>query len=170
MGPDRLPVVFVVSDGRGDTCRQVLHAALVQFAGQRFEMVVRPEIRTPEQVTEVVHEAAGRDASIFYTLVSPDTRWALTNRAEELLVPVVDVLGPSFSALHDLFQRAPSGTPGLFYASDRERFDRHTAIDYTMTHDDGQRPDDPLARQPADQGPPPGWRTYATHAMLGTVP
>lgn len=142
MGADSLPVVFVVSDGRGETCSQVLHAALVQFEGQQFDMIVRPEVRTPERVAEIVREAADREASIFYTLVSEDTRWALVNLAEELLVSTVDVLGPSFSALHDLFKRAPSGTPGLFYASDRERFDRQTAIDYTLTHDDGQRPDE----------------------------
>ena len=142
MNPGSPPIIFVVSDGRGETCNQVLQAALVQFEGQPFRMVIRPEVRTVERVEEVVREAADCEASLFYTLVSEETRWALTNLAEELLVPTVDVLGPSFSALHDLFQRAPSGKPGLFYASDRERFDRQTAIDYTLTHDDGQRPDE----------------------------
>ncbi len=142
MAEGKLPVVFVVSDGRGETCNQVLQAALVQFEGQEFEMVIRPEVRTEDQVTDVVKEAVDRDASVFYTLVSPDIRWAMASLTEELLVPTVDVLGPSFTALHDLFERAPSGKPGLFYASDRERFDRQTAIDYTLTHDDGQRPNE----------------------------
>jgi regulator of PEP synthase PpsR (kinase-PPPase family) len=136
----KLPVLFVVSDGRGETCRQVLQAALVQFEGQDFELVVRSEIRAAEQVAAVVQEAADRDATIFYTLVSRETRWALSGLAEKYLVPAVDILGPSFSALHDMFQRDPSGKPGLFYASDRERFDRQTAIDYTLKHDDGRRP------------------------------
>ena len=35
---------------------------------------------------------------------------------------------------------SPAAKPGLFYASDRERFDRQAAIDYTLKHDDGQRP------------------------------
>jgi len=142
MASGDLPVVFVVSDGRGETCSQVLRAALVQFEGQEFEMVVRPNVRTAGQVREIVREAVGREATIFYTLVNDETRWAMTNLAEELLVPTIDVLGPSFSALHDIFQQAPSGKPGLYYASDRERFDRQTAIDYTLTHDDGQRPDE----------------------------
>jgi regulator of PEP synthase PpsR (kinase-PPPase family) len=142
----KLPVLFVVSDGRGETCSQVLQAALVQFEGQDFELVVRSDIRAADQVAAVVEEAADRDATIFYTLVTQETRWALSQLAARSLVPVVDILGPSFSALHDLFQRAPSGKPGLFYASDRERFDRQTAIDYTLKHDDGRRPDElPLA-------------------------
>lgn len=142
MAETQKPVLFVVSDGRGETCGQVLKAALLQFEGQPVELLVRPEIRTPEQITEVVHEAAGREACIFYTLVDQEVRWALSSLAEEHLVPVVDVLGPAFSALHDLFQQEPSRQPGLFYASDRERFDRQTAIDYTLKHDDGRRPED----------------------------
>lgn len=138
----KLPVLMVVSDGRGETCSQVVQAALVQFEGQDFELVVRSEIRTPVQVSQVVREAADRDATIFFTLVTEEARWALSGMAEQMLVPTVDVLGPSFGALHDLFQRAPSGKPGLFYASDRERFDRQSAIDYTLKHDDGGRPDD----------------------------
>jgi len=138
-GDPKLPVLMVVSDGRGETAHQVVQAALVQFEGQDFEMVVRPDVRTPEQVSLVVHEAADREATIFYTLVTAEARWALSGLAEQMLVPTVDVLGPSFGALHDLFQRAPSGKPGLFYASDRERFDRQSAIDYTLKHDDGRR-------------------------------
>ncbi len=142
MAPNTQPVLFVVSDGRGDTCRQVLEAALVQFEGQTFDLVVRPEVRTTDQAAAVVAEAAERGAAVFYTLVAQDTRWALARRAGELLVPVVDVLGPAFSALHDVFQQDPAEKPGLFYASDRERFDRQKAIDYTLKHDDGQRPDE----------------------------
>ncbi len=138
-GDPKLPVLMVVSDGRGETCHQVVQAALVQFEGQDFEMVVRADVRTPEQVSLVIHEAADREATIFYTLVTAEARWALSGMAEQMLVPTVDVLGPSFGALHDLFQRAPSGKPGLFYASDRERFDRQSAIDYTLKHDDGRR-------------------------------
>ena len=138
----KAPVLFVVSDGRGETCSQVLQAAMFQFEGQDFELVVHPEMRTSDQVAAVVREAAAREATIFYTLVAHEVRWTLSSLAEELLVPTVDILGPSFSALHDVFQREPSERPGLFYASDRERFDRQAAIDYTLKHDDGQRADE----------------------------
>jgi len=135
-----LPTLFIVSDGRGETCHQVLHAALVQFEGQDFDLVRRSNVRTTEQVEKVVKEASQHDAIIFYTLVINETRVAISRQAEKLLVPIVDVLGPSFSALHDLFKRERTAKPGLYYATDRERLDRQTAIDYTLKHDDGQRP------------------------------
>jgi regulator of PEP synthase PpsR (kinase-PPPase family) len=135
-----LPTLFIVSDGRGETCHQVLHAALVQFEGQDFDLVRRANVRTAEQAEKVVKEASQHDAIIFYTLVTDEARVAITRHAEKRLVPIVDLLGPSFSALHDLFKRERTAKPGLYYATDRERFDRQTAIDYTLKHDDGQRP------------------------------
>jgi regulator of PEP synthase PpsR (kinase-PPPase family) len=130
----------VVSDGRGETCNQWLKAALVQFEQEPYELVTWSEVRTPRQVADIVAAAADRAATIFYTLVHPQTREAMLQQCERELVPVVDVLGPAFGALHDLFQKSPTAKPGLFYASDRERFDRQAAIDFTLKHDDGQRP------------------------------
>jgi regulator of PEP synthase PpsR (kinase-PPPase family) len=140
MSSSTTPTIFIVSDGRGDTCNQLVHAALVQFADQHYDLVRKAEVRTTDAVGQIVAEAAASHALIFYTLVSDDTREAMRATSEKLLVPTVDVLGPSFSALHDLFKSAPQHTPGLLYASDRERFDRIEAIDYTLKHDDGQRP------------------------------
>lgn len=141
MHPTTLPALFVVSDGRGDTCHQLVKAALVQFPGQGFDLVRYPEVLTASRVDEVVHAAAQCRATIFYTLVGEETRAAMRRRSAALLVPAVDLLGPSFSALHDLFHSDPARTPGLFYTSERENIDRHSAIDYTLKHDDGQRPD-----------------------------
>jgi len=104
--------------------------------------VRKAEVRTREAVETIVGQAAAAGAVIFYTLVSDDTRETIKAVSESRLVPTVDVLGPSFSALHDLFKSSPQHTPGLLYATDRERLDRIDAIDYTLKHDDGQRPDD----------------------------
>lgn len=136
--PDR-PVVFVVSDGRGETCRQYLRAALVQYRDQDVETVVRSEVLSPEAVVAVVDEAAGRGAVIFYTLVAEETRRAMRRHASEQLVPVVDVLGPAFGALHEFFQQDRLAEPGLYYASDRARLDREAAVDFALKHDDGLR-------------------------------
>ncbi len=135
----KLPTVYAVSDGRGETCQQVVKAAVVQFEGLPVRLVRRGQVRTARRVESVMREAAEARAVVFYTLVGDETREALAAQAKRLAVPTVDVLGPAFSALHDLFKRAPRSKPGLLYRSDRERFDRQVAIDYTLAHDDGQR-------------------------------
>lgn len=138
MADPKSPVILVVSDGRGDTCAQVVRAALVQFEGQPCQIEQHPNVRSVRGVERLVARAATQRAVVFYTLVGDETRAALTRAARRRLVPAVDVLGPGFSALHDLFRRRPRAQPGLLYASNRELFDRQEAIDYTLGHDDGQ--------------------------------
>jgi regulator of PEP synthase PpsR (kinase-PPPase family) len=138
----RTPRIFIVSDGRGDTCSQLVHAAALQFEGQHYKIELRGNVRTTEDVERVMLEAAAKHAVVFYTLVAGETRDAMKREANKRLVPTVDVIGPAYSALHDLFRTAPRAEPGLLYASDRERYDVHTAIDYTLKHDDGQRPNE----------------------------
>lgn len=140
MARPRIPKIYVVSDGRGETCSQLVKAALVQFEGQRYRILRRANVRSPEQVRRIVKKAGEVGAVVFYTLVGEETRREMRRASLELLVPTLDLLGPAFSALHDLFKADPAATPGLLYASDREHFDRYDAIDYTLKHDDGQRP------------------------------
>jgi len=140
VSPRRIPQIFVVSDGRGETCERLVKAALMQYAGQRHKLVRKSEVRTAAQVLEIVEAAAQTGAVIFYTLVAEDMRAAMRKACRELLVPKLDLLGPAISALQDLFQAEPGETPGLLYQSEREQLDRYAAIDYTLRHDDGQRP------------------------------
>lgn len=138
--PKKKPhTIFIVSDGRGETCSQLVRAALVQFEDQQYEMIVEGEVRTTERVERIVRSAVEENALIFYTLVSDDTRNTIKACAHQRLVPVVDVLGPAFSALNDLFHSERAARPGRLYELDRDHFDRVTAIDYTLKHDDGQR-------------------------------
>lgn len=139
---NRPPTILVVSDGRGDTCAQVVRAALVQFEGQPYRLLQISNVRSVRRVSQVIRRAVALDAVVFYTLVGDQTRAAMVRLSRQHLVASVDVLGPAFSALHDLFKRAPGATPGLLYASNRELFVRQAAIDYTLKHDDGQRPDE----------------------------
>jgi regulator of PEP synthase PpsR (kinase-PPPase family) len=141
MSNERPPTLFVVSDSRGQTGAAVMKAALVQFENQRYAIVRESNVRTRERVEAIVDAAAQTRGVVFYTLVADETRRAMQQAAASRAVPVVDVLGPALSALHDLFRREPQAEPGLLYASEREEFDRLAAIDYTLKHDDGRRPD-----------------------------
>jgi regulator of PEP synthase PpsR (kinase-PPPase family) len=114
----------------------------VQYRGKDVELVRKPGVRTSRQLQGVIKAAAKDSALVFYTLVAPTTRRSIRRYARDALVPAVDVLGQTFRALHDFFQVEPRFVPGLFYESEREHFDRIDAIDYTLKHDDGQRPEE----------------------------
>ena len=136
----RTPTIFIVSDGRGDTAAQVLKAAAVQFEGRRYRTVRRAGVSTPEDVAGIVEEAKKAKAVVFYTLVDDEMRKTMRRVSGRRLVPTVDILGPCFTALNEQFKGKHGETPGLLYESDRDRLDRMDAIDYTLAHDDGQRP------------------------------
>jgi hypothetical protein len=134
------PRIYAISDGRGSTCLQLVKAALVQFPAHSGDVELRSHVDTPEKVRAVIAEAAQHRSVIFFTLVSDATREEMRQATNEHPVPTVDLLGPAFAALHDVLLAHPFATPGLLYESDREHFDRMEAIDYTLKHDDGQRP------------------------------
>lgn len=138
--PTGAPVLWIVSDGRGDTAAQLLQAATLQFEGVRYRLKRHRHVRTTRRVESIVARAARAGAPVFYTLVADDTRRAMRRAAALHLVAVVDLLGPTFRALHDVFRKGRSARPGLLEAVERERDDRMEAIDYTLKHDDGQRP------------------------------
>jgi len=140
MAQDAAPTIYVVSDSRGRTGAAVLQAALVQFEGASCTVVREADVRTVERVAAIVADAARTNGVVLYTLVAEETRRAMRELAERFGVAAVDVLGPALHALHDRLGRAPRREPGLLYASERESFDRHEAIDYTLKHDDGRDP------------------------------
>jgi len=130
--------ILLVSDGRAETAATVLQAAAVQFEGAEYTCMRRPNIRTAEAVRRVVKEAEKLGAIIFFTLVGTNTRKAM-HQAMGRNIEIIDLLGPVITALHSHFQRAPGAIPGLLYDQERDHFDRMTAFDYVLTHDDGQR-------------------------------
>jgi len=132
------PTLIIVSDGRGHTAERVLKAALVQFPKESHEIIVRSDVRTTEQVRLAAEEAVDRGAAVFYTLVAEDTRREMARQMNRLLLPCIDLLGPTIFALHDALHSAPDETPGLLYESEKEQLDRYDAIDFVLKHDDGQ--------------------------------
>ncbi|MBN2318066.1 MAG: kinase/pyrophosphorylase [Acidobacteria bacterium] len=130
--------IFLVSDGRAETAARVLQAAAVQFEGEEYRVERRRNIRTPEAVHRVVKEAERLGAIIFFTLVGKETRKVM-HQAMGRNIEIIDLLGPVITALHSRFKREPGAVPGLLYDLERDHYDRMTAFDYVLTHDDGQR-------------------------------
>ncbi len=129
--------IYLLSDGTCRTCEQVVRAVLVQFDQVSVRLIRKAQVRRPETVKALIEKAAAEQATVFYTLVSDQARRAIQEAARERMVPVVDLLGPVLTSLHDLFSRAPRAKPGILYDSNKEHFDRIDAVEYTLHHDDG---------------------------------
>ncbi len=132
--------VFAVSDATGVTAEQVLNAALKQFTGAEVEIERRPGVRTPEQVRQVVREAAKAAGFIVHTLVSDDLRTTMLRTGRLHNVETIDLMGPLLARLSQHLSISPAEKPGPLSQLDQEYFRRIETIEFAYRHDDGQRP------------------------------
>jgi regulator of PEP synthase PpsR (kinase-PPPase family) len=134
--------IYVVSDGTGLTAETVVSAAAGQFFGAIFDVRRRPLVRTIEQARSVITEAAETHGIIVYTLVVPELRRAVEEECARRGVPAVDIIGGLVQRLEEAFGLIPAGEPGLRGIQlDPVYFNRIDAIEYTVSHDDGQHPE-----------------------------
>jgi regulator of PEP synthase PpsR (kinase-PPPase family) len=137
MGKRRQHLILAISDGTGATVEHVAQAALVQFPGVQPQIERRPEIRTREQVSDVIREARDRAAMVVHTLVSPELRRHLYMEATSYDVIAVDLLGTILTEMARYLGTTPAVRPGLLYG-DESYTRRIEAIEFTIRHDDGQ--------------------------------
>lgn len=136
--------ILVISDGTGATAAQVTRAALVQFPSVSPHLERRAEIRTRDQISQIIREARDRGAMVVHTLVSPELRRHLYMEATAYEVITVDLFGTILHEMATYLHADPQNRPTAIYG-DADYARRMEAIEYTVNHDDGQNVDD-LAR------------------------
>jgi len=130
--------ILTVSDATGTTAENVVRAALVQF--DSAEIVIRRfgNIRTSEQILEIVNDAAENNGIIVHTFVYAKLRRTMLTEGRARDVVTIDLMGPLLARLSELLATKPKQQPGIFQPFDTSYLDRIEAIDYTVRHDDGR--------------------------------
>ena len=134
------PIIYALSDSIGGTAESVIKATVSQFTETKFEVVRIPYINNKEQIDEALQEAAQHQAVVCYTIVNPRLREHLADRAVELQIQVVDVLGPMLRAIQKNSGLLPKNQAGLIHALDHEYFKRVEAVEFAVKYDDGKNP------------------------------
>jgi [pyruvate, water dikinase]-phosphate phosphotransferase / [pyruvate, water dikinase] kinase len=131
--------VFIVSDGTGRTAKQALKAALVQFEFVKVKTHLRPNIRSREEVLELVYEAFRVNALIIHTIVSKNLRNIIYEQGRLHDLYTIDIMGPLLAQLSQKFETSPTAKPGIYHTLNKAYFQRIEAVEFTLKHDDGQR-------------------------------
>lgn len=130
--------VHLVSDATGETVNSVARACLVQFEGidpiEHSWML----IRTKGQIDKALAGIAAEPGPVLFTLVNPVLRAALIEGCRDLGVPCISVLDPIMHALAAHLNVEARGRPGLQHVLDAEYYERIDAMNYALSHDDGQ--------------------------------
>ncbi|MEN8124885.1 MAG: pyruvate, water dikinase regulatory protein [Bacteroidota bacterium] len=130
--------IFIVSDGTGGTAQQSIKSALVQFKNIETEIHIRANVRTEEQILEVISEAFIYKGIIVHTLVSRELRHLILQQRRLHSISTIDLMGPLLAQLSHYFENAPSEKPGIYHIINKAYFQRIEAIEFALRHDDGQ--------------------------------
>ena len=130
--------IVIISDGTGETASLMTKAAMVQFSDKDIHFTRYKNIRTRDQIAAIFQDAAAKTDLVVYTIVSPEQRAFIREKAEEIRIPAIDLLGPLLNSLSLFFEAQPKEKPGIFHEVNDRYFNRISAMEYTIKHDDGK--------------------------------
>lgn len=134
------PPIYVVSGGVGASGEQLVQTVLAQFPDHHLPVITMGNVRQVTQIKRVVAQAKEAGGTIAHTLVDDRLRDMLIDLARAEDVVAIDLMGPLLSRLESMLERKALGQPGLYRQFHRAYYERVSAIEFTMAHDDGQHP------------------------------
>jgi [pyruvate, water dikinase]-phosphate phosphotransferase / [pyruvate, water dikinase] kinase len=133
-------VVYVVSDSVGETAEFVVKAVATQFNGGNVEIRRNSYVEDFEDIEDVIVLAKEGKSIIAYTIVIPELKNYLDQRAQEENISAIDLLSPLMNAFSTSFNKQPHHRPGLMRKLDEEYFRKIEAIEFAVKYDDGRDP------------------------------
>ncbi len=130
--------LFLISDSTGETVDAVARACLAQFGSVDTSRHVWNMVRTTDQMNEIISEIEANSGVVLYTLVDPNLKSLLENECRRLQVHCVGLLDPVVTALRKHLGRESRAQPGRQHLIDAEYFNRIEALNFVLSHDDGQ--------------------------------
>ena len=131
--------LHLVSDSTGETLGAVSRAVCAQYTGVRPKEQRHVLVRTAERLAQVFGRIEKAPGVVMYTLINGVLREDLERRCRALNLPHVAILDPALHVLKAFLGRESMHLPGAQHLMDGEYFRRIEALDYTISHDDGQR-------------------------------
>jgi hypothetical protein len=109
----------------------------------RFDGVIPIEhiyalVRSPRQLERVLEEIEAAPGVVLHTIVDRELRAQLEDGCRDLGMPAIGALDPLVAALSRYLGASLSTRVGAQHALDHDYFNRMSALDYAIAHDDGQ--------------------------------
>jgi regulator of PEP synthase PpsR (kinase-PPPase family) len=139
---NKINPVYIVSGGSGTSGKQIVYTILAQFPNVQIPVIKKAHIRNKKQIKDIVSTASKTGGIIVHTLIESDLRKTLIQQGKELNIMTVDIMGSLFDKLTATTGQKPLVKPGLYHKQHQEYLDYIDSIDFTVTHDDGQRTKD----------------------------
>lgn len=130
--------VHLVSDSTGETLNAMAKAVIARFEGVIPIEHIYALVRSDKQMERVLESVAAAPGVVLHTLVDKELRAQLEEGCRALDMPQIAALDPLVGALSRYLGAALSSRVGAQHALDHDYFNRISALDFAMAHDDGQ--------------------------------
>lgn len=128
----------MVSDSTGETLMTVARAAAAQYAQTRAIEHVYPLVRSHKQLDRVLSEVESAPGIVLFTLVNNELSERLESRCKALSIPCVSILDPVLQVFQSYLGTEKTPRIAGQHVLDKEYFARIDALNFALTHDDGQ--------------------------------
>ena len=129
--------IYLISDSTGETIDRIFLALKAQFKNFKYNNHQFSFTRTENQIQKIIELAKEqKEPIILYTIVDDNLAKHLEEKAKELNIPCFGVLGDLILNFSKLLKQKASHIPSGQHTLE-EHYKRIEAIQFTMTHDDG---------------------------------
>ena len=130
--------IYLISDSTGETLDRIFIAIKAQFKNINYKINTYSFTRTENQIFKILSEAErDKKSIILYSIVDSNLAKYLANISSEKKIPCFGVLGDLILSFSKLLNQKASHEPSGQYALNDEYYGRIAAIQFTMSHDDG---------------------------------
>jgi regulator of PEP synthase PpsR (kinase-PPPase family) len=130
--------LHLISDSTGETPTLVGRASLAQFEDIQAIEHLWNMVRNDKQVCEALAGIKTHRGFVLYTIIDPILRKALEDGCRKLAVPYVPVIDPVVAAMGAHLGEEVSLQRGGQHIMDADYFARIEAMQFVLSHDDGQ--------------------------------
>ena len=130
--------IYLVSDSTGETVTNVSRSALAHFDDIKTEEHLWALVRTKGQIDKLVSHIQKKKGIVMFTIANPELQEYLRDICAKLQVLAITVLSEVVSILSSYLAVKPLIQPGRQHKMNEEYFCRINAINFALSHDDGQ--------------------------------
>jgi len=130
--------IYLISDSTGETLDRIFLALKAQFKNFTYKTHSYSFIRTQNQISKIIDISSNQSNSIIlYTIVDVDLANFLLKHSEKNKIPCFSVLGDLIINFSKILNQKASHLPSGQHTLNEEYYNRIEAIQFTMSHDDG---------------------------------
>ena len=130
--------IYLISDSTGETLDRIFLALKAQFQNIQYKVHSYSFTRTENQILKILEDAnKSQNSVILYTIVDNNLAKYLASVSDEKQIPCFGVLGNLILNFSKILNQKASHEPSGQHALNDEYYERIEAIQFTMSHDDG---------------------------------